>query len=96
MSRKSKKVEKVTVMSKTKQMIEVSPEFETVADHGHYMISAALDIMESTFGNRELHEQTTGKKNTFYCSPEQIDLIFYLIYEAATDARKLRDALTPR
>jgi hypothetical protein len=42
-------------MSKaTRTHIEVPREFEAVADCGYYMISAALDIMESTFGDRKL------------------------------------------
>jgi hypothetical protein len=58
-----------------------------------YMIAAALDIMESTFGDRGLHEQTLGRKNAFYVSPQQLDLIMYLLYQCSDNATKLRDEL---
>jgi hypothetical protein len=94
----SKKLTKVAKdrrnMSKTAQKIEVSPDCEKIANQGYYMISAALDIMESTFGDRELHEKITGKKNTMYVTAEQLDMIMYLLYESGTSAEKLRDALS--
>jgi hypothetical protein len=78
----------------TRTHIEVPKEFEDIADRGYYMISAALDIMESTFGDRKLHEEVTGKKNTMYVTGEQLDMIMYLLYESGTSAEKLRDALS--
>lgn len=74
--------------------VEVPRSIERAVNHGYYMISAALDIMESTFADQKTHEGVTGRKNTFYCTPDQIDLIMFLLYEASTDAKTVRDALT--
>ena len=78
------------------ETIEVPETIETTADRCHYMISAAIDIMESTFGDQQLHEQMIGKKNVFYCPREQIDLIMYLLYDVATNAIKIREVITPK
>jgi hypothetical protein len=50
-------------------------------------------LMESTFGDRQLHERTLGRKNAFYVSPQQLDLIMYLLYQCSDNATKLRDEL---
>ena len=68
----------------------VTADRENVANHSHYMISAALDVMESTFGNPKVHEEVIGKRNTFYVPPDQIDLIFYLLYECAESIKQFR------
>ena len=49
--------------------------------------------MESTFGDRETHERVTGRKNTYYVGHDQLDLIFYLLYEAATATKQVRNRL---
>lgn len=74
--------------------IAVPRDCEQAADRCYSMIAAALDIMESTFGDRELHERTLGRKNAFYVSPQQMDLIMYLLYQCSDNAVRLRDELS--
>ena len=74
-------------------IVKTEPGGSDTAARAHYMISAAIDIMESTFGDRELHEKTIGRRNAFYVPPEQMDLNFYLLYEAAEAAREVRNRL---
>ena len=76
-----------------KMIRSIAGEVGEPAARGHYMIAAALDIMESTFGDRETHERVTGRKNTYYVGHDQLDLIFYLLYEAATATKQVRNRL---
>lgn len=71
----------------------VPQECEKAADRGYYLVVAAIDIMESTFGDRETHEKVIGRKNTYYVPPDQINLIFYLLYEAADNVKAMRDRI---
>lgn len=47
-------------------IVRTVPGGHETAAGGHYMISAAIDIMESTFGDRQTHEKAIGRKNAFY------------------------------
>ena len=74
-------------------IVKTEPGGSDTEAKAHYMILAAIDIMESTFGDRELHEKTLGRKNAFYVPPEQMDLIFYLLYETESAARAVRNRM---
>lgn len=57
-------------------------------------MEASADLCRSlTFGDRKTHEKALGLESAFYVPPEQLDLIFYRLYETEEAARAFRNRL---
>lgn len=49
----------------------VKPSTNEMARRSHYLLSAAIDIMESTFGNSQVHEEVIGARTPTTVHPSK-------------------------
>jgi hypothetical protein len=62
------------------------------AECAHQLLNAAIDILETTFSNKREHEAVFHRPHAYFVPDDTLETIFFLLYEASTNARALREA----